>query len=164
MYILAAFVASFLTAKQFLRGQSFVAISVKGDGNCLYRTVSMCLFGNEDYHVQLRLGAIYFVLKYESYFEKLLSVFESKDFYNRPITDHIERFGEVIGDSRFRIATPYESHNSTYPLTFLLYKEHFVSLVAIKGDENVFDYSSTQFFNNFNNLKINLMLNDCDFI
>ena len=76
----------------------------------------------------------------------------------------LEVVGEVIGDSRFRIATPYESHNSTYPLTFLLYKEHFVSLVAIKGDENVFDYSSTQFFNNFNNLKINLMLNDWDFI
>ena len=43
-------------AKIFINS-SFVATVIQPDGNCLCRTISMNLFGTEDFHIQLRLAS-----------------------------------------------------------------------------------------------------------
>jgi hypothetical protein len=77
--------------KQFI-DTPFVAIAIAPDGNCLYRSISMCLFGNQDYHVQMRLATIYFVLKFEAYFQELLCQTEGKFDSNWQPIQHIDKF------------------------------------------------------------------------
>ncbi|RNA19677.1 Vertnin [Brachionus plicatilis] len=36
----------------------YTPCSILGDGNCFYRSVSLCLFGTEDFHVELRLKCL----------------------------------------------------------------------------------------------------------
>ena len=33
-------------------------VSIRGDGNCLYRAISYGIYNTEDYHIQIRLGVI----------------------------------------------------------------------------------------------------------
>lgn len=76
---------------------SFVATAIQPDGNCLYRTISMRLFGNEDFHIQLRLATIYFVLKFDSYFYEFLCKSEGVTSRGKLI-QHIEiRFHQMAG-------------------------------------------------------------------
>ena len=56
----------------------------------------MCLFGNEDFHVQMRLASIYFILKFESHFYELLCKTEGTvDSDSKPI-QHIENIVSSI--------------------------------------------------------------------
>ena len=67
--------------------KSFTPSTVVGDGNCLYGTLSMGLFGNNEYHVHLR-------------YLMMLEILENSNFYNMNLND----YEDLIKDSR--IITP----------------------------------------------------------
>ena len=48
-------------------------IKTTGDGRCLFHSISLCLFGNENYSHLLKIANVFFLLENESYFSKVLN-------------------------------------------------------------------------------------------
>ena len=53
---------------------------------------------------------------------------------------------------RFRIAYAFNCQLSRHAISLMLYNDHFVSLAATNSNKSVFDFSSTEFFNEFSEL------------
>ena len=47
--------------------------NVRGDGHCCLRAVALCLFGNENYHLFLRLVSIAVVLQAPVYWKEMFA-------------------------------------------------------------------------------------------
>ena len=77
-------------AKKFISSSSFETINIDKDGNCLYKTVSMFIFGNQDYHIQLRLASIYIILYYSDYFRRVMINTEGEYNYKDELIPHID--------------------------------------------------------------------------
>ncbi len=78
---------------------NFQTTKIKKDGNCLYRAISMSIFGTEYYHIQLRLAAIRVIIKYESYFRDFANKsnsYEKFDKYGNSI-NHFQKLVNQVG-------------------------------------------------------------------
>ena len=73
--------------------QRHFPVSVAGDGNCLYRAVSMALYGSEDAHLYIRLMAA-------------MEVIENSSSYDTTATDHVAHAPEY---DRLLVVGSYES-------------------------------------------------------
>lgn len=57
----------------FLLGNSFAnVIQITGDGNCLYNSISYCLFRTEKYNKDLRVICVKTIIEYAEFFEKII--------------------------------------------------------------------------------------------
>jgi len=66
--------------------QEFACVRIKGDGNCLWNSISFSLFGDYSYMESLRLLTAHTLLKYKSQFEKHLSIQKNKFGYNHDLS------------------------------------------------------------------------------
>jgi hypothetical protein len=131
----------------------------------------MYLFGNQDYHIQLRLASIYVILYHVDYFRTLLVQTKSE------LIPHI---GEIINEiaksnscsdnifmvalsivanrplcyinanekqAGFQIAHAFNFQLNIEPIKLILTNQHFVPLVANSQKETIFDFSSIVFQN-----------------
>jgi len=53
--------------------KNLVVARTTGDGNCLYNSISISLFGNEYYALDLKLCAVFIFFEYENYFKRVLN-------------------------------------------------------------------------------------------
>ena len=52
---------------------SFIALKATGDGNCLYNSVSILLFGNEEQAVLLRLASVEYAISHFKHYMEMVS-------------------------------------------------------------------------------------------
>lgn len=63
------------------------AIVTTGNGNCFYNAVSICLFGNEDNNLCLRLLVLFIFLENEKYFRDLIKFSFGEQKFNKQVLD-----------------------------------------------------------------------------
>ena len=73
-------------------------VYVEKDGNCLYRAVSCAITGHQYEHLALRLCAIFVLVEYRAFFEKLLAIFDERA-YERFVVENAKR--GMIDEMRF---------------------------------------------------------------
>ena len=39
----------------------YTKVKVRGDGNCLFRAISLGIYGTEEYHIAIRLGTVNYI-------------------------------------------------------------------------------------------------------
>lgn len=64
-----------------LRKESMAVTDIKGDGNCLFRAMSHQLYGDEEYHAQIRALCMQYIRQEQAFFQ---------DY----ITEDIEQYAE----------------------------------------------------------------------
>lgn len=52
---------------------NFKSIVTSADGNCFYKGICLCLFGNEEFGEVLRLVVLFVLIEYEQYFRNLIN-------------------------------------------------------------------------------------------
>ena len=72
--------------KPFLQEQGCVPDKVLGDGNCLYRALSVQLCGTQDYQLQLRKAIVDFEVKEKTVFRGLHEAINASHF-----DDHLKK-------------------------------------------------------------------------
>lgn len=51
----------------------FVPIETEGDGNCLYKAISLSIIGDQNYFSLIKLSVIFILFEYEDYFRNILN-------------------------------------------------------------------------------------------
>ena len=69
-------------------------VAIEEDGNCLFRSVSVSLFGDQSFHIQLRLASIHYLIKYRSYFTLLIQT--SHAIYKKNSNDQYSSLIEYL--------------------------------------------------------------------
>ncbi len=64
----------------------FVPVKTKGDGNCLFRAISLVMLGSEDFYKILRICASFTVLENFQYFEEICE-FELESYLKEMVKD-----------------------------------------------------------------------------
>ena len=57
---------------KLISNELYEALHTSGDGNCLYNSISICLFGDDRYNWRLRLACLLVVFEQEEYFRSIL--------------------------------------------------------------------------------------------
>ena len=75
-------------------------IEASGDGNCLFNSVSLLLYGNQGFSIELRMRAIFhMILNYESYLDP--SNYQSVEFFNFVFSTTSDKTGETLEETFF---------------------------------------------------------------
>ena len=83
------------------------AVHTTGDGNCFYNAVSICLFGNENFSLCLRLVVIFIFLENERYFRDLTTFSYGEEKFNKQIMNT---------STNYNWANEYEIHATSIAL------------------------------------------------
>ncbi|CAF1020572.1 unnamed protein product [Brachionus calyciflorus] len=62
-----------------------ICLQTTGDGNCLYNSLSLALFGNESYSKNIKLCMVFIILEYEEYFRNLVQSFQYAEGYEKTV-------------------------------------------------------------------------------
>lgn len=129
---------------------AYQAVSLKttGDGNCLYNAVSLSIFGNEDWSLDIKLCMVFILIENESFFRDLIKKFKYEESFERLVKDSatLEEYGtefNIIALSLLflRPIKCYSISNlalnsdisklNRYPIFLTLKNQHFTSIVPI---------------------------------
>ena len=66
---------------------NFIAISTDADGNCLYKAISLLIYGNQDCYIQIKLSVLFILIEYEEYFRNILKVTSPEYSFEKLIED-----------------------------------------------------------------------------
>ena len=66
---------------------NFIPITTDGDGNCLYKSIALLIYGNQEFYSQIKLCILFIFFEYEDYFKNLLSVTLPDNSFEKLIED-----------------------------------------------------------------------------
>ena len=90
-------------------------VCIEKDGNCLYRAVACAVKGQQDDHEDLRRAAIFVLIEYRSFFERLVSVYDehvTNDYaasFERFVVEHSRNGMFVINVLFFCVVVSYST-------------------------------------------------------
>ena len=65
-----------------------LAVKTTGDGRCLFHSVSLCIFGNENYTHIIKIACVFVMLENETYFRQILSQQDNTLSFEKLIEDN----------------------------------------------------------------------------
>lgn len=129
---------------------AYQAVSLKttGDGNCLYNAVSLSIFGNEDWSLDIKLCMIFILIENESFFRDLIKKFKYEESFERLVEDSatVEEYGTEFNIMALSLLflRPIKCYSISnlalnsdiskldrYPIFLTLKNQHFTPIVPI---------------------------------
>lgn len=135
--------------------ETYLPVRVQGDGNCLFRAISLSLFGNQNWHIELRYRTIVELFLKKAEFLKFADEFTSKHYNNNWFTylvpcSETEPTDEYIYNQEIKLGSGLGSFSSIWHLfgAAQALKINIQQLYPKKDDPNdLGELSWIEFFN-----------------
>ncbi|RNA05851.1 Chromo domain [Brachionus plicatilis] len=125
-----------------------VSLRTTGDGNCLYNAISLSIFGNEDWSLDIKLCMIFILIENENYFRDLIKKFRYEESFERLVEDSatIDEYGTEFNIMALSLLflRPIKCYSLSnlalnsdisklggYPIFLTLKSQHFTPIIPI---------------------------------
>jgi hypothetical protein len=150
--------------------QNLIVVQTKGDGNCFYNAISLCLFGSQEYCNIKRLGTAFIFVENEQYMRNLISSFYGEKKLNQFLVDISKNYNwaneyeihamsialnrainvfSVNEVNKIFLSMNYYAHDCQLKkkcVSIVHRKDHFSALMPISFDVKFPNISGNQFY------------------